>query len=73
MHPLSLFNIQSKVKGGKYGSMDALSADIDLVFTNAKAYNLDESIIYKDAQKLQQILKQKKSEINKMVRIISFH
>ena len=44
---------QRKQKRKKYQSVDHFMKDIDTMFNNAKAYNEDDSQIYKDAQQLQ--------------------
>ena len=45
--------IQRKQKRKKYQSVDHFMRDMDVMFNNAKAYNTDESQIYKDAVNLQ--------------------
>ena len=47
---------QRKQKRKKYNSVDHFMRDIDTMFNNAKAYNQDESQIYKDAIYLQACL-----------------
>ena len=45
--PISLLNIKNKLKAGRYHALDKMADDMDLVFENAKSYNLDESLIHK--------------------------
>lgn len=44
---------QRKSKRKKYQSIDQLMVDVERMFENAKAYNLEDSEIYKDAVDLQ--------------------
>ncbi|KAJ3327936.1 hypothetical protein HDU76_010856 [Blyttiomyces sp. JEL0837] len=50
--PISLNQIQSKINAGKYTSAAGLHADIELLFNNAKTYNISGSQIYEDAEML---------------------
>jgi chromatin structure-remodeling complex subunit RSC1/2 len=52
--PIAMDLIKRKAKRKKYQSVDSALRDIDLMFDNAKAYNLDNSQVYKDAVDLQQ-------------------
>jgi hypothetical protein len=53
-HPISLNHIKSKLDSPRdpYLSLDKLLSNLKLVFKNAKKYNLEYSVIYKDAQAL---------------------
>lgn len=44
------------MKNGEYDSTDQMDADLNLMFENAKRYNVPNSNIYKRAHRLQQIL-----------------
>ncbi|KAF2400080.1 Bromodomain-containing protein [Trichodelitschia bisporula] len=52
-NPIALDVIKKKLKRKKYTSLDQFMKDLELMFDNAKAYNTDESQIYKDAVFLQ--------------------
>ncbi|KAL8808433.1 MAG: hypothetical protein Q9200_004266 [Gallowayella weberi] len=52
--PIAIEIIKRKQKRKKYQSVDHFMRDIDTMFNNAKAYNQDESQIYKDAVILQE-------------------
>ncbi|XP_047439061.1 polybromo 1, like isoform X4 [Mugil cephalus] len=62
-HPISLQQIRSKMKNGEYESVDQIDADLNLMFENAKRYNMPNSSIYKRAFRLQQIMQAKKREL----------
>ncbi|KAI2634542.1 hypothetical protein GGS21DRAFT_539364 [Xylaria nigripes] len=53
VNPIALDTIKRKSKRKKYESMDQLMRDIDLMFENAKEYNIETSQLYKDAVQLQ--------------------
>ncbi|PLW38681.1 hypothetical protein PCANC_16046 [Puccinia coronata f. sp. avenae] len=57
-HPISLNHIKSKLDSPRdpYLSLDKLLSNLKLVFKNAKKYNLEYSVIYKDAQALLKIV-----------------
>lgn len=44
------------MKNGEYESTEQMDADLNLMFENAKRYNVPNSNIYKRAHRLQQIL-----------------
>ncbi|XP_030633030.1 polybromo 1, like [Chanos chanos] len=62
-HPISLQQIRDKMKSGEYDGVEQMEVDLNLMFENAKRYNVPNSAIYKRAQKLQQILQTKKREL----------
>lgn len=51
--PISMDLIKKKAKRKKYTSIDQVLKDLDLMFENAKSYNLEGSQVYKDAVDLQ--------------------
>ncbi|SZF00712.1 unnamed protein product [Blumeria hordei] len=55
--PVALDLIKRKAKRKKYNSVDQVLKDIDLMFENAKLFNLEESQVYKDAVYLQDEVK----------------
>ena len=52
-NPIALDVIKKKYKRKKYQSVDQAMQDIDLMFENAKEYNIETSQLYKDAVQLQ--------------------
>ncbi|KAI0097442.1 hypothetical protein GGR51DRAFT_553087 [Nemania sp. FL0031] len=52
-NPIALDIIKRKYKRKKYQSVDQAMQDIDLMFENAKEYNIESSQLYKDAVQLQ--------------------
>lgn len=44
------------MKNGEYESVEQIDTDLNLMFENAKRYNMPNSSIYKRAFRLQQIL-----------------
>ncbi|XP_028398159.1 LOW QUALITY PROTEIN: protein polybromo-1-like [Dendronephthya gigantea] len=65
-NPIGLLRIGSNIKNNYYESLDVLVAEINQCFENAKIFNETESMLYQDAVTLQDILKTKKSEVEKM-------
>ncbi|XP_077995606.1 protein polybromo-1-like [Glandiceps talaboti] len=64
--PLAISKIRSRLKSGKYTSLDELEVDLNLVFSNAKQYNMPNSRLYKDADRLQRVMQIKKKELEKI-------
>ncbi|KAH9486301.1 Protein polybromo-1 [Psilocybe cubensis] len=62
--PIALEDIKKALENNEYSSLEAVKNDFDLLFGNAKQYNLPESIIYQDAKEL---LKLVHKTYNKMV------
>lgn len=52
-NPVAMDLIKKKAKRKKYLSVDAAMKDLELMFENAKSYNLETSQVYKDAVDLQ--------------------
>lgn len=52
-NPIAMDLIKRKAKRKKYTSVDQAMKDLELMFENAKSYNMDDSVIYKDAVDLQ--------------------
>jgi chromatin structure-remodeling complex subunit RSC1/2 len=52
-NPIAMDLIKRKAKRKKYQSVDQALKDLELMFENAKTYNLEESQVYKDAVDLQ--------------------
>uniref|UniRef100_A0A3Q2PIJ1 Protein polybromo-1 n=1 Tax=Fundulus heteroclitus TaxID=8078 RepID=A0A3Q2PIJ1_FUNHE len=61
--PISLQQIRAKMKNGEYESVEQMDAELNLMFENAKRYNMPNSSIYKRAFRLQQIMQAKKREL----------
>lgn len=51
-NPMAYDLLKKKVKRKKYNSLEEFVADVNLMFNNAKQYNLDDSPIFKDADAL---------------------
>lgn len=51
-----LFISRAKMKNGEYESVEQIDTDLNLMFENAKRYNMPNSSIYKRAFRLQQIM-----------------
>ena len=59
--PISLSIIRKKLKSGDYAVIgtEGLIADMNLMFENCKSYNIPDSRLFKDACKLQKVLKRR--------------
>ncbi|KAI9467879.1 Bromodomain-containing protein [Zychaea mexicana] len=56
-NPIALSNIKTKIDQQEYKSVGDLKADIDLMVSNAKKYNIKESQVYQDAIKIHKLVK----------------
>ncbi|KAJ3023360.1 hypothetical protein HKX48_003471 [Thoreauomyces humboldtii] len=66
---MALNSIQARLDvGGKYKSVEQVMADLELVFDNAMAYNLEKSRIWKDANLLKQRLNKEMRAIQAEIR-----
>lgn len=63
--PIALDVIKKKLKRKKYVSIDQAMKDVDLMFDNAKQYNLDDSQVFKDAVYLQKETRKIADEVRK--------
>ncbi|XP_050414822.1 protein polybromo-1 isoform X3 [Patella vulgata] len=63
--PISLFQIRKKLKNRLYNSLSELASDMNLMFENAKRYNMAQSRLYKDAVILQKAMMERKRELDK--------
>uniref|UniRef100_A0A4W6D6Q9 Protein polybromo-1 n=1 Tax=Lates calcarifer TaxID=8187 RepID=A0A4W6D6Q9_LATCA len=61
--PIALQQIRAKMKNGEYENVEQMEADLNLMFENAKRYNMPNSSIYKRAFRLQQIMQAKKRDL----------
>jgi len=50
--PMSLDNVKSRLELNGYPSVESVMADLELIFENAKTYNVEGSGIYSDAADL---------------------
>ena len=50
--PMALDNVKSRLELNGYPSVESVMADLELIFENAKAYNVEGSGIYSDAADL---------------------
>ncbi|KAM8931014.1 protein polybromo-1 isoform 1-T1 [Pelodytes ibericus] len=64
-NPISLQQIRTKLKNQEYDGLDHLETDLNLMFENAKRYNVPNSAIYKRVFKLQQLVQAKKKELSR--------
>ncbi|XP_008204836.3 protein polybromo-1 isoform X2 [Nasonia vitripennis] len=62
-NPISLLQIRKKIKRGEYGTVSEVAGDMNLVFENAKKYNVHNSRLYKFAVKLQKVMQEKVQEL----------
>ncbi|XP_048403262.1 protein polybromo-1 isoform X6 [Stegostoma tigrinum] len=62
-NPMSLHQIRLKLKNNEFENLDQMEADMNLMFENAKRYNIPNSAIFKRVLKLQQIMQAKKKEL----------
>lgn len=65
-NPICLAKIRRKIKRNEYHSLADVRGDIDRVFMNAQAYNMEGSDIYNVAVYLQQLTKSKFVELSQI-------
>jgi len=69
--PISLNQIKRRLKLGEYRkSLAEMSRDMDKMFENCKNYNRADSKLYKDAAKLQRVMKSKLEELEDDVEVV---
>ena len=71
--PISLSIIRKKLKSGNYAVIgtEGLMADMNLMFENCKSYNISDSRLFKDACKLQKVLKRRYEKSKKIIYMYS--
>ncbi|WYZ40587.1 hypothetical protein EsH8_IV_000928 [Colletotrichum jinshuiense] len=52
-NPISMKQIETKIKKQQYHSLSEMRKDVDLMFNNCQTYNEEASLLYQDAQTLQ--------------------
>ncbi|KAJ5009827.1 Chromatin structure-remodeling complex subunit snf21 [Colletotrichum sp. SAR 10_99] len=52
-NPISMKQIETKIKKNQYYSLSEMRKDVDLMFNNCQTYNEEASLLYQDAQVLQ--------------------
>ena len=62
-NPISMNMIKKKIKTGDYSTVQNVAEDFELMFSNCKTYNRQESKLWKDANKLQKVMATKLQEI----------
>jgi hypothetical protein len=62
-NPISLAMIKARIQRKEYVNLTQVQADMNVMFENAKAYNMPDSPLYKAAVKLQKVLHTKVSEL----------
>ncbi|CAG9569241.1 unnamed protein product [Danaus chrysippus] len=62
-NPVSLNQIKNKIRRGSYGTLSEVAGDMNIMFENAKQYNLPTSRLYKYAVKLQRLMQQRVQEL----------
>ncbi|XP_011065297.1 PREDICTED: protein polybromo-1 isoform X2 [Acromyrmex echinatior] len=62
-NPISLLQIRTKIKKCEYGTVSEVAGDMNIMFENAKKYNMHTSRLYKCAVKLQKIMQEKVQEL----------
>ncbi|KAG6449065.1 protein polybromo-1 isoform X3 [Manduca sexta] len=62
-NPVSLNQIKNKIRRGNYGTLSEVAGDMNIMFENAKQYNVPASRLYKDAVRLQRLMQQRVQEL----------
>ncbi|XP_026322963.1 protein polybromo-1 isoform X2 [Hyposmocoma kahamanoa] len=62
-NPVSLNQIKNKIRRGSYGTLSEVAGDMNIMFENAKQYNVPSSLLYKHAVKLQRLMQQRVQEL----------
>jgi len=61
--PISVNCIKKKLNKRLYSTLRELHDDFELIFNNAMQYNIEDSLIYKDAQRLSEALRLKTNQL----------
>lgn len=61
--PIDMLTIEASIKSDKYTSEEEIVADFKLMFNNCRQYNEEGSMIYEDANKLEEVLAEKVREM----------
>ncbi|PNF18061.1 Protein polybromo-1 [Cryptotermes secundus] len=61
--PIDMLTIEANIKSDKYTSEEEIIADFKLMFNNCRQYNEEGSMIYEDANKLEDVLAEKMREM----------
>ncbi|XP_049837847.1 protein polybromo-1 isoform X3 [Schistocerca gregaria] len=61
--PIDMLTIEANIKNEKYNSEEEIIADFKLMFNNCRQYNEEGSMIYEDANKLEEVLMEKVKEL----------
>ena len=61
--PIDLKRIQQRIKDGKYGSLNDLQADMELMCGNTQEYNIEGSLIYEDSIVLNSVFKSARARL----------
>ncbi|KAK7869922.1 hypothetical protein R5R35_013708 [Gryllus longicercus] len=64
--PIDMLTIESNIKSDKYTNEEEFLADLRLMFSNCRQYNEEGSMIYEDANKLEEVLMEKVKELGPM-------
>lgn len=62
-NPISLAQIKSRILKNEYVNLTQVQADLNVMFENAKAYNIPDSALYKTAVKLQRLVHNKVQDL----------
>lgn len=63
-HPLAMDVVKKRITNKTYSSIRDFLEDIHLIFTNARIYNQEGSVVYRDAQTLEQLATNMYKELN---------
>lgn len=61
---------RTKLKNQEYETLDHLECDLNLMFENAKRYNVPNSAIYKRVLKLQQVMQVEFLDFAKLLNVL---
>ena len=62
--PVAIDTIRGRIRGHKYPTFDSFLRDVAQIFFNAKLYNMQNSIIYEDATKLESLVNTEIEKLN---------
>lgn len=61
---MSLKNVRQKLENSEYSNPSAFFSDLNLIWSNCKTYNQEDSEIYKQAQRLEMLTTQLQKDFN---------
>ena len=67
--PISMHEIKQKAKNNQYQETEQVMRDLKLMFDNARTFNVEGSLVYEDANVLEQVAEMKMEELKEVLEV----